>query len=817
MDLLIQDVRYGLRRLAASPLFTVMAILIIGLGIAANTTVFSAVNAFLLRPLPFADPERVVNVYQHSDEGQPQSSSFPAYRAIAARTDVFASASAMFTTTVNAETGFGVRPSLVEFATSSYFPVLGLNVDRGRWIAPEEDVATAGPVAVLTEHAWRTRFGSDPTIVGRTVRLGGSAVTIVGVGPASYNGFASGVAVDFWLSLSAIGPVYGAAAVQTLDRPQDHWFMIRGRLRDGVTIAQARAAMDSVSAELGTRFAGLDQTRRIEVLPARTVRIHPAFDRVIVPAATLLMAVVGLVLALVCSNLAIMLLLRGAGQQREISIRLAMGAGRGRILRQFLTESLVLSTAGGVVGCLAAVWLVNVVSSTDLPTGAGLSAAAGLVNVSIDLSVLVFATALSVATGVAFGLAPAVRAVKTDAVSVLGGASAMRPHVALRYAMVSFQVALSIVLLTGTGLFIRSTLQMSQVNPGFDSAPLAMVTTSALQAGYQGPDGRRVYAELQSRLAAIPGVEAVMRTTRPPLGRGPTNTLVIEQYVSPTGTNTAEVSSAVVSPDYFDGLGIRVLHGRAFRPQDDRSAPPVAIVNEAMARRYWGTSNVVGRRYGYDGVPDSWVEIVGVAADVKVGSLTENPQPQIYRPWDQQGMFSASFIVRTSANPSALIPTIGRVVRDYDSKLPIMQLVTVNDYVDQQLLMPRVGASILAGFSLTALVLAALGLYAVVAFAVRERTKEVGIRIALGARGPVVVWVMVRGILLTVGSGLAAGLLLTLGSARALSNVLFNVSPTDPTTLLVMTAVLTLVAAVAAWIPARRATRVDPAVVLRYQ
>jgi putative ABC transport system permease protein len=819
MDLLIQDVRYGLRRLAASPLFTVMAILIIGLGIAANTAVFSAVNAFLLRPLPFADPERVVNVYQHSDEGQPQSSSFPAYRAIAARTDVFAGASAMFYTTVNAETDFGIRPSLVEFATSSYFPVLGLNVARGRWIAPEEDVATAGPVAVLTEHAWRTRFGSDPAIVGRTVRLGGSPVTIVGVGPASYNGFASGVAVDFWLSLSAIGPVYGAAAVQTLDRPQDHWFMIRGRLRDGVTIAQARAAMDGVSADLGTRFAGLDQTRRIEVLPARTVRIHPAFDRVIVPAATLLMAVVGLVLALVCSNLAIMLLLRGAGQQREISIRMAMGAARGRILRQFLTESLVLSTAGGVVGCLAAVWLLKVVSSTDLPTGTGLmnSAAAGLVNLSIDLRVLAFATALSVVTGVAFGLAPAVRAVKTDAVSVLGGASAVQRHVAMRYAMVSFQVALSIVLLTGTGLFIRSTLQMAQVNLGFDSAPLAMVTTSALQAGYQGPDGRRVYAELQTRLAAIPGVEAVVRTTRPPLGRGPTNTLVIEQYISPTGTNTAEVSSAVVSPDYFDGLGIRVLQGRAFRPQDDRSAPPVAIVNEAMARRYWGTSNVVGRRYGYDGVPDSWVEIVGVAADVKVGSLTENPQPQLYRPWDQQGIFSASFIVRTSANPSGLIATIGRVVRDYDSKLPIMQLVTVNDYVDQQLLMPRVGASILAGFSLTALVLAALGLYAVVAFAVRERTKEVGIRIALGARGPLVVWVMVRGIMLTVGIGLAAGLLLTLGSARALSNVLFNVSPTDPATLLVMTAVLTLVAAVAAWIPALRATRVDPAVVLRYQ
>ena len=453
MDLLIQDVRYGLRRLAASPLFTVMAVLIIGLGIAANTVVFSAVNAFLLRPLPFADPARVVHVYQHSDEGQPQSSSFPAYEAIASRTDVFSGASAMY--------------------------------------------------------------------------------------------------------------------------------------------------------------------------------------------------------------------------------------------------------------------------------------------YKVDL--------------------------------------------------------------------------------GFNSAALALVTTNAAQAGYQASDSRLVYSELESRLTALPGVQSVVRTSRPPLGRGPTNTLVIEGYISPTGTNTAEVPSAVVTPGFFEDLGVRMLHGRTFRPQDDNSAPRVAVVNEAMAQRYWGTADVVGRRFGYDGAPDSWVEIVGVVANIKVESLTENPRPQLYRPWDQTGFPIASFIVRTSGNPSDLTATIGRVVRGYDSKLPIMQLVTVNDSVDQQLLVPRLAASVLAGFSLTAVVLAALGLYAVVAFAVRERTKEVGIRLALGARGTLVVWAMVRGIMLTVGIGLAAGLLVTLGSARALSNVLFNVSATDPATVLVMTAVLTLVAAVAAWIPALRATRVDPAVVLRYQ
>ena len=811
MERLIQDVRYGLRRLAGSPLFTVMAVLIIALGIAANTTVFSVVNAVLLRPLPFADADRVVHVYQDSDEGQPQSSSFPAYRAIASRSDIFSGAAAFFFTTVNAETDFGIRQSLVEFATSSYFPVLGLSPAQGRWIAPQEDIPTAGPVAVVSDHVWRTRFGSDPGIVGRTVRLGGSPVTIVGVGPASYNGFASGVAVDFWLSVSSMRPVLGAFFVQMLDRPQDHWFMIRARLREGVTIPQARAAMDGVSGELGTRFAGLDQVRRIEVLPARTVRIHPAFDSMIVPAATLLMAVVTLVLALVCSNLAILLLLRGASQHREVSIRMAMGAGRGRILRQFLTESLVLSAAGGVVGCLAAVWLVRVLSATDLPS------AAGLVSVSIDFRVLAFATALSIVTGVAFGLAPAVRAVKTDAASVLSGASAVSPRVALRHIMVGFQVALSIVLLMGTGLIIRSTLQMSQVSLGFNSAPLVMLTTSAPGAGYQQSDSRRVYAELESRLAAIPGVQSVVRTSRTPLGRGPTNTLVIEQYVSPTGTNVAEVPSAFVSPGYLEGLGIQIVRGRGFRPQDDAMAPPVAVVSEAMAQRYWGTTDVVGRRYGHDGAPDSWVQIVGVAANVKVSTLTESPQPLVYRPWDQAGSPVASFLVRTAGNVSDLTGTIRRVVRDYDSKLPIMQLTSLDDYIDQQLLVPRIGAGVLAGFSVTALALAALGLYAVVAFAVRERTKEVGIRIALGARGPRVIWTMVRGVLFTVATGLAIGLIAAMSAARAASTVLFNVSPTDPETLVVATAVLTLVAAAAAWIPARRATRVDPAVALRDQ
>jgi len=370
---------------------------------------------------------------------------------------------------------------------------------------------------------------------------------------------------------------------------------------------------------------------------------------------------------------------------------------------------------------------------------------------------------------------------------------------------------------------ITAKLIAEKDNPRADVIWGLAASSVGLKAGmgmiepYTPANAARVYREIASRLAAVPGVQSVVSTNRLPLGRGPTNTLVIEGYVSPTGTNTTEVSSAAVSANYFDALGIRILHGRAFRPQDNFTAPPVAIVSEAMARRYWGTSDVVGRRYSHDGVPDSSVEIVGVVKDVKVASLTEEPRPQFYRPLDQQGGFLVSYIVRSSGDQSVMPGTLSRVVREVDAKLPVLQATTIEDYLTQQLLIPRIGTSILAGFSLTALILAALGLYAVVAVAVGERAREVGIRMALGARGPHVVWMTVRGVMMTVVAGLVVGLVLSIAAAQGMSNVLYRVSPTDPVTLGVVTLVLGLVALVAALIPARRATRVNPLVVLRYQ
>jgi predicted permease len=598
----------------------------------------------------------------------------------------------------------------------------------------------------------------------------------------------------------------------TTERPQEHWYMIRARLRDGVTIAQARAAMDSVSNELATRFAGLDQKRHISVMPASSVRLHPSMDAALVPAAVLVMAVVGLVLALVCSNLAILLLLRGARQYRDISIRIALGAGRGRIVGQFLTESVILAIAGGVVGAIGARWLISVLSAVDMPVANGLPDAA------VDYRVLAFATGLSLLTGVAFGLAPALRAMGTDVAAVIGGVGTARSRVAIKYAMVGFQVALSLVLLAGTGLVLRSMRQIERVDLGFDRERLTVVTTNATQAGYQQPaEAARIYQEIEARITALPGVQSVVRTGALPVSRRFTNTLVIEEYVSPTGTNTREVPGTFVSENYFTALGIPIVSGRGLRPQDDRNAPAVAVVSEAMARRYWGTPDVVGKRFRYDGAPDSWVEIVGVARDVKVTTLTEDPRPQYYRTLNQVNAPLISFIVRSTGDQEQMVGTLSRIVHEVDRALPVLLASTMDDYLAQQLLIPRLGATVLSGFSLAALVLAALGLYAVVAFAVSERAREVGIRMALGARGPHVMWTTIRGVMITVGAGLVVGLGLALAAAQGMSTVLFRVSPTDPATLVAVTSVLALVALVAALIPARRATRVNPLEVLRYQ
>ncbi len=526
IEMIVQDLRYALRALRKTPIFTVTAVMIIALGIGANTAIFSAVNAALFRPQPFENPEELVEIYQDSDEGDPTSTSYPAYRDIAAQSDLFSWVAATFDFPVSLQGDDGLRPALVEYATASYLPMLGLVPSAGRWFDPAEDEIGAGAFAVVGHRAWVTRFGQDLNIIGRTVRVNGAPVTIVGIGPRDYNGMISGVAVDFWLSISSMLPVEGTSSAGTLERRQDHWFQVRARLQPGVTPAEAQTAMTALATRLAEEFPNLNAGRDITVYSSADVRVHPAVDASLVPAAAGLMAIVGLVLVIACSNLAILLLVRGASRARDMSIRLAIGANRTQLTRQFLSESVLLSAAGGVLGYLVAGWALDLVMTYKLPGGVPV-----VLDIGLDGRVLAFTVVLSLGTGIAFGLAPAIRASSADVMSALRDEgetlSLGRRWFGLKNALVVFQVAVSVLFLVGAG---------------FSVDDVAFMEINATQAGYGFEESQALYRDLLDRIRSTPGVRNAAMASAPPIGGRGSSTMIIEGYVSPGGTGALELN-----------------------------------------------------------------------------------------------------------------------------------------------------------------------------------------------------------------------------------------------------------------------------------
>ncbi len=815
MEALIQDLKYAARQLARSPVFTSMAVVIIALGIGANTAIFSGVNAALFRPLPFENPDELVDIYQDSDDGEPNSTSYPAYRDISGYTDLFSDVAATFDFVANLQTDDGIRPALVEYATASYLPMLGLRPSAGRWFDPEEDDIGAGAFAVVGHRAWQIRYGRDPNIIGQTVRLNGSPVTIVGIGPENYNGMVSGVAVDFWLSISSLQPVEGNFFAGTLDRRENHWFQVRARLQPGVTPPHVQTAMTALAARLAEEFPNLNEGRDITVFASEDVRVHPSVDGMLLPASAGLMAVVGLVLVIACSNLAILLLVRGASRARDMSIRLAIGANRAQLIRQFLSESVLLSAAGGVLGYAVAAWTLRLIMRYQLPLDVPVA-----LDVGLDGRVLLFAVVLSLVTGIAFGLAPALRASRADVIATLRddgeSLSLGRRWFGLRNALVVFQVAVSVLFLVGAGLFIRSLSNAEAVEPGFSVVDAAFLETNAMQAGYGFEEGQVLYRTLLERIRSTPGVTSAAIASAPPIGGRGTSTMIVEGYVSPDGTGAVELPFGFVGDGYFETMRIPILRGRSFGVADRADSRPVIIVNETLAQRYWGTTDVVGRRLRHQSAEDSWMEIVGVVGDTKVREVVEPSRSIFYKPFDQSQTSTVSFLARTSGDPASLVTDLRSALRKLDAAVPVLRAKTMSDHIGESLIMSRISTAFLSGFSVLALGLAGLGLYALVAFAVSQRSTEVGIRMALGARSPQVVWMMVREVMTIVVVGLIVGVGLSLIALRGLTGFLYQVAAGDPATLLGATAVLAAVAFFATWMPARRAAHVDPVVALRH-
>jgi predicted permease len=814
IDNLTRDTRHSLRRLVRDWQFTTAAVLILALGIGANTAIFSAVNTALFREKAF-DSDRLVDIYQRTGSGSPGASSYPAYLDMAAYSDIFAATTAVGIDGAVYQGSEGPRTAMVEFTTASYLSVLGLRPSRGRWFDAREDTRGAEVVAVLGYKAWQTRFGSDPSVIGRTIRMNGTPVTIIGIGPQDHNSVVNaGLVTDFWVPITALLAI--GEHPRSLDRrPPEAFFLVKARLRDGKTIAEAQVAMDGLGRRLAADYPNEDPGKGIVVFSSRNVRIHPQVDTIVTPLASILLIIVGLTLAIACSNLATLLLVRGASRSKEVSVRLALGATRGQIVRHLLMESLILAVAGGAAGCVLAHWDVTSLSSMSLPI---------LVDLRLDYRVLGFTLLLSLVTGVAFGLAPALKATRIDLLPTLRDEgtplSLERQWFSLKNALLVFQVAMSFVLLSGTGMFLEYLLAARQQDVGFQVKGIAMLETDVRYGGYPAAQVDAVYEQLRQRVAAIPGVQRAALQLNSPIGLTGAGPMVIER-----GIGADPIGSLVwiwAGPGYFDTMGIPILRGRAFDERDRRQTPRVAVISEDMAMRYFGSIEAIGRRFRPEDDPTSWFEVIGVAKQT-TPDLSEGSRPLFYRSYLQVDRPPTAVLARTSLDATALVGAMQRELRALDPTLPVVSAKTLEQHMEEALFFPKTASTFLGAMGMLGLALAGVGLYAVVAFAVSQRSREVGIRMALGARSGQVTWLIARevtllmsvAVMIGVGLSLLAGLALRQMDASA-PNIELRADTMQPLTLLVIALLMALVASAATYFPVRRAARADPLSALRH-
>jgi len=813
METLLQDLRYAARHLLRSPVFTVGAVALLAIGIGANTTVFTVVDALLFRPPPWSHPERVVHVYQDSDDGEPSSSSYPATRDMA-RSDVFASVAATTPSSATWEGPEGLQQVSTEYTTSTYMDVLGLSVQRGHWFGPEDDAVGGAPVAVVSAAAWHGLMGGDLDAVGRTIRLNGQPVTIIGVGPERLTGTLTPLVTDFWLSISAT-MVSGDYQVANLERRSDHWYQVLARLAPGVTVQQAQAAMDALAARLAEDYPEYNRGRGITVFASRDVRMHPQGDGQLKLAGGLLSAVVLTILLLACANLANLLLVRGFSRSGEMAVRSALGAPRGRVARLFLLESILLAVVGGLLGLLLTRWALEAIPA--LPLGQGVP---GNMDLGIDARVALFAVGLMAVTGLLFGLAPAVRTARSDVARALRddrrGTTADRGSRRLRSLLVAVQVAASLVLVLGTGLLARSLGALQAVDTGVDADHVAYLRIDWSRAGVEEDQAQAAIDQLRERLGTLAGVTGVALATRLPAQSAGTTTTEVEGYTPPAGTDAVELPFALVSDGYFETMGIPLLQGRLFDDDDEPGGSGLSIlIDRAAARRFWGDADPIGRRMRGQG-SEAWTRtVVGVVGDAPVARLGESPRPMFYFSTRQRPAVPGYLVARTSGDPAAILAPMRRELSGLFPSAVVDAQGTLATHFGATLSTPRMAARAMGAFSALALLLAGLGIYAVVSFSVARRTAELGIRMALGAERSGVVRLVVREVAGVVVAGLAVGVAVAAVAASRLGGMLYGVGILDPIAFGTAVLVLVGVAWIAAYVPARRAARANPVEALR--
>ena len=815
MERLWKDIRFALRTFTKAPAFALTAVGSLALGIGVNTTIFTIINALFLNPLPVDRVSEVVAVYtvdtnNTSQLGNVLQMSLPNYRDFRDRSQSFSAMAAYsFPIPGSLSTGGEGEQIFMELVTGNYFSTLGVRPLSGRVVGPEDDrVPGASPVIVLGHRMWQRRFGGASDIVGRTVTVNGTAFTVVGVAPEGFRGVNSLFGPDAWAPTMMYRELLPSQFRSWVDERRALAFNVAARLKPGVTTGQASAEMVTLAKALETEHPAPNKGRTITLRPLTSATIFPGVRDAMVLGGSVLMVIVGLVLLIACSNVANLLLARATARSQEIAVRLALGANRSRLVRQLMTENVVLSLIGGALGVVIALWSLRVIWSTRPAF-----TPQNVVEPSLDGTVLAFTLGVSLLTGIIFGLAPAIQASRANVVGALKdntrSAGRRRRTFGLGNLLIVGQVALSLVALITAALFLRSSQAAARIDPGFDTEHVAVMNVTPGQQGYDQPRAEQFYRDVATAVRALPGVTAASWATNLPLFG------FVQRSLFPEGKESAPpVLTTTIDVDvgYFSTTGITLVRGRDFR-EADRTGPPVAIVNETMARRYWPGDEAIGKRFRFYTETD-YREVIGIVETVKYGTLGEDPQPAAYRPLPQVYSDAAVLFVRAAGDPAATIEPVRRLIHQHDPRMPVQNPQVVKDVISQSLWAVNLAAGLLGVFGVLALVLACVGLYGVMSYSVGQRTREIGLRMALGAGRHAVLALVLRQGLSLVGAGVVVGVAGALAASRLVGTLLFA-SPSDPVSFVGASAALVAVALVASLVPARRASRVDPIIALR--
>jgi predicted permease len=825
-DSVLGDVRFALRWLIRSPGFALVAVTSLAIGIGFNTAIFTVADTLLFRPPPVSDPGKLIDVYTGSPDGTELerfgTSSYLDYLDLKAQNVVLADLIGYSPMFAAVNLGDRSRLTMGQIVTGNYFRMLGVPAAVGRTLLPEDDAPGAPRVAMISYGNWR-ELGGTADVVGRTLKLRGTPYTIVGVVPRGFTGLVPGLAPELWVSISAaqeIEPVGmndvlpSPTGSTRLDRRGMRWTFLKGRLRPGVTVEQAGANLELLMARLVAANPISNKDRHVRVLPSSRVHLHPGLDGQLMTIAGGLLLAVGLVLLIACANVASMLLARASSRQKEIGIRQAIGASRGRLVRQLVTESLVLSTAGAFVGLLLAWWTARTLSSLQLPIPFPIA-----IDFRIDGRVLLFTTLATLAAALLAGIAPAILASRLSVTADLRG-EALRSQAAghrwsLRDVMVALQMAITVLLLVVAALLSRSLAAAQRTNLGFEPARLALVSIETSMLSYTPERSEQFFARALTRVRTIPGVDAAALATYVPLtlnyNRWPIWIPGHHRIDQPPDT----IDVTRVSSDYFPTIGVPILEGRAITTDDRQGTPNVAVVNETMARRYWAGESAVGKTFRSRGPDGPIFQIVGVSADHKVSTVGEASTPFIQFARDQQPNPYSCLIARTRGDANALLRDMRREILALDPDIIFIDNQTMEAEVATTLFPARMSARVVSAVGIVALMLAAIGLYGAIAYSVARRTREIGIRMALGARPASVLGLVMGQGLAVAAVGVAVGCLLAAAAARFMAGLLYDIGAADPLSWTAAVVVVLGVAALANFIPARRAARVAPSEALR--